>query len=62
MNKKKIVWNAFALLNNAFSTKYAPNGYSYSYISGGDLNRDRYYFPMATANLMFGMQLQWNRR
>jgi iron complex outermembrane receptor protein len=62
MNKRRIGWTAFAGVNNLFSEKYEPNGYSFSYISENTLYRDRYYFPMATANFMLGMHIQWNHR
>jgi iron complex outermembrane receptor protein len=62
MNKRSMVWTAFVAVNNLFSEKYEPNGYSFSYISGNTLYRDRYYFPMATANFMLGMHIQWNYR
>jgi iron complex outermembrane receptor protein len=62
MNKRSMVWTAFVAVNNLFSEKYEPNGYSFSYISGNTLYRDRYYFPMATTNFMLGIHIQWNHR
>jgi iron complex outermembrane receptor protein len=48
----------FLQVNNLFSKKYEPNGYSYSYISGGQLVNANYYFPMAPVNFMGGVNIQ----
>ena len=45
-------------LNNIFSKKYAPNGYSFSYIYGGSLTTENYYFPMAPFNCMVGVNIR----
>ncbi len=44
--------------NNIFSEKYEPNGYTFSYIYGGTLNTENYYFPMATFNIMTGIGIK----
>lgn len=62
MNRKKIKWTGYVLINNIFSEEYEPNGYTYSYISAGNLFRDRFYYPMATIHGMIGMKFNWNRR
>jgi iron complex outermembrane receptor protein len=41
--------------NNIFSKKYEPNGYTFSYVYGGELTTENYYFPMATFNVMAGI-------
>ncbi|MFN8252961.1 MAG: TonB-dependent receptor plug domain-containing protein [Ferruginibacter sp.] len=46
-------------LNNIFSKKYAPNGYSFSYIYGGALTTENYYFPMALFNFMAGVNIRF---
>lgn len=46
-------------LNNVFDKKYEPNGYSFSYIYGGDLTTENYYFPMAGFNFMLGVNLKF---
>ncbi len=46
-------------LNNIFSKKYAPNGYSFSYIYGGALTTENYYFPMAPFNFMAGVNIRF---
>lgn len=44
---------------NVFNKKYAPNGYTYSYISGNVLTTENYYFPMAGTNFMAGVNLRF---
>jgi iron complex outermembrane receptor protein len=46
-------------LNNVFNTKYEPNGYSFSYIYGGNLTTENFYFPMAGFNFMVGINLKF---
>ena len=48
----------FVKANNIFSTKYEANGYSFSYLYGGNLTTENYYFPMATANVMIGLNIK----
>ena len=45
-------------LNNVFNKKYEPNGYTFSYISGGVLTTENFYFPMAGFNLMVGVNVR----
>ena len=45
-------------LNNIFSKRYEPNGYTFSYISGGSLATENYYFPMAPFNFMVGFSVK----
>jgi iron complex outermembrane receptor protein len=49
--------NIILQLNNVFNKKYEPNGYTYSYISGG-LVSENYYFPMAQFNMMLGVNIK----
>ncbi len=44
-------------LNNIFSKKYEANGYSFSYIYGGSLTTENYYFPMAPFNCTVGLSI-----
>lgn len=59
--KNKIVneTNIILQLNNVFNKKYEPNGYSFSYIYGGNLTTENFYFPMAGFNLMLGVHLKF---
>jgi iron complex outermembrane receptor protein len=45
-------------LNNVFSKRYEPNGYSFSYIYGGSLTTENYYFPTAPFNCMVGVSMR----
>jgi iron complex outermembrane receptor protein len=45
-------------VNNLFNKKYVANGYTYSYQSGGAFVTENYYFPMATINVMFGVNIE----
>lgn len=47
-----------AQVNNIFSNKYEPNGYSFSYVYGGKLTTENYYFPMALLNFMVGVNIR----
>ncbi len=52
--------NFFAQGINIFSKKYTPNGYTFSYVSGGALTTENFYYPMATANFVFGVNITPN--
>ncbi len=49
--------NFFAQAINIFSRKYEPNGYTFSYVAGGKLTTENFYFPMAPANFVFGINI-----
>lgn len=44
-------------LNNIWNKMYEPNGYTFSYITGGALTTENYYYPMAGFNFMSGLQI-----
>ena len=46
------------LINNIFDTKFEPNGYTYSYFSGGMINNENYYYPAAGINVLAGLQVK----
>jgi len=46
-------------LNNVFNTKYEPNGYSFSYIYGGKMATENFYFPMAGFNAQVGLNIKF---
>ena len=50
----------FAQAINLFSKKYEPNGYTFSYVAGGNLTTENFYYPMATANFVFGINITPN--
>jgi iron complex outermembrane receptor protein len=45
-------------VNNLFSRKYEPNGYTYSYINSGNIQTENYLFPMAGINWMAGVNVK----
>jgi iron complex outermembrane receptor protein len=45
-------------VNNVFNKMYEPNGYTFSYIYGGELITENYYFPMAGTNFMMGVNVR----
>ena len=49
--------NLFIQANNIFSKKYVSNGYTFSYIYGGEFTTENYYYPMATFNMMGGVAI-----
>lgn len=57
---KKIRSAWFLQLNNIFSERYEPNGYSFSYIYGGSLITENYFYPMALFNWMAGLKITLN--
>ena len=58
--KKKILkeLNIIGQVNNVLNKKYEPNGYTYNYISGGQLSVNNYYFPMAGTTVMVGVNIR----
>ena len=46
-------------INNLFSTQYAPNGYTYGYISGGQHTVENFYYPQAGINFMAGLSFKF---
>ena len=51
-------WYIIGVVNNVFNKKYEPNGYTFSYISGGKANTENFYFPMAGTNYMLGVNVK----
>lgn len=50
--------NIFLQANNILDKKYEPNGYTFSYIYGGNFSTENYYFPMAGRNYNVGLNLR----
>ena len=48
-----------AQANNLFNIKYEPNGYTYSYLYDHALTTENFYFPMAGANFMAGLNIRF---
>jgi iron complex outermembrane receptor protein len=51
--------NLIGQVNNVFNKKYEPNGYTFSYIYGGENITENFYFPMAGTNFMIGMNIKF---
>lgn len=47
--------SVFGKVNNLFNEMYEPNGYTFSYIYGGETITENFYFPMAGVNWMVGV-------
>jgi iron complex outermembrane receptor protein len=47
-----------AQVNNLTNTKYEPNGYTFSYLLGGLVETENYFFPMAGRNYMFTINIK----
>ena len=50
--------NLFLQVNNIFSKLYEPNGYTYSYVYGGALTTENFYYPMAPATIILGLNIK----
>lgn len=57
-NKLFKEWNIIAQVNNVFNKKYEPNGYTFSYVSGGQFTTENFYFPMAGTNFMVALNVK----
>jgi len=47
------------VVNNIFSELYEANGYTFSYMSGGDFITENYYYPQATRNFLLSLSLKF---
>ncbi|HRE52936.1 MAG TPA: TonB-dependent receptor [Flavitalea sp.] len=45
-------------VNNVFNKKYEPNGYTFSYLYGGSVVTENYYFPMAGTNFTAALNIE----
>lgn len=48
-------------LYNVLNARYAPSGYTYSYILGGQRYTDAYIYPMATFHAMGGLTMRFGK-
>lgn len=46
------------LVANLFDHEYEPNGYTFSYIAGGQTITENFYYPMAGINFLGGIKLE----
>lgn len=47
------------LVNNVFDVQYEPNGYTFSFLLGQDLNTFNYYYPQAGTNFLANLSLRF---
>ncbi len=47
------------LINNLFNEFYETNGFTFSAISGGELSRSNAFFPQATRNFLFSLNMKF---
>jgi iron complex outermembrane recepter protein len=50
--------NIYLQAMNIFSKMYEPNGYTFSYLLGGKVKTENYYFPVAPANFVLGINIR----
>lgn len=46
-------------LNNVFDKKYVSNGYTFSYVAGGETTTENFYFPQAGFNFILGAEIKF---
>jgi iron complex outermembrane receptor protein len=46
-------------VNNLLNSLYEPNGYTFSYLLGGQVNTENFYYPMATRNITAALNLRF---
>jgi iron complex outermembrane recepter protein len=51
--------NFTLLVNNLFNVMYESNGYTFSYLAGGDIVTENFYFPQAGTNLLAGISVRF---
>lgn len=49
--------SSFIQVQNLFSARYEPNGYTFSYIYDNHLTTENFYYPMAPVQIFAGVQL-----
>lgn len=47
------------LVNNVFSEKYESNGYTFSYLYGGAMTTENFYFTQAPANFLLSLSVKF---
>lgn len=45
-------------LNNLYDKKYEPNGYTFSYVSGGSIITENFFYPMAGRHFMLALNIK----
>ena len=47
------------MVNNVFSELYEANGYTFSYLYGGDFTTENFYYPPAPRNFLLALGLKF---
>jgi iron complex outermembrane receptor protein len=47
------------LMNNIFDQKYESNGYTYSFLAGGETTTANFYYPQAGFNVMTNLTIKF---
>lgn len=47
------------MINNILNSMYVSNGWTYTYLTGGNYYTDNYYFPQAGRNVMMGIKVKF---
>jgi len=50
------------MVNNFTHRMYEPNGYSFSYTSGGEMTTENWYYPQAGINVLGGITLRFEKK
>lgn len=56
--RKRGLVETFVNLNNIFGKLYEANGYTFSYLYGGTITTENYFFPMAPFNFLAGINIK----
>jgi iron complex outermembrane receptor protein len=57
--KNKTILNLDIKLANILNRKYVANGYTYSYLVGGEKTTAVYYYPQATRSILLGLSIKF---
>ena len=57
--KNKTALNIDIKIANLLNRKYVANGYTYSYLVGGEKTTAVYYYPQATRAILLGLSLKF---
>jgi iron complex outermembrane receptor protein len=61
LHPKQKLFNSISIIGgvyNLFNANYEPNGYTYSYIFGGQRTTENFYYPQAGTNFLIGLSLK----
>jgi iron complex outermembrane recepter protein len=53
------MFNIKVMANNLLGARFSNNGYTYKYLYAGEKIEERFYYPQALRNLMFGVDIRF---